>query len=89
MHEAPKELDIPWHVRELFLRVMDGDHQLVGTMYMIYKYKDHERFLKWLIKHNITGKALSTWIIQRWGPRIDEMIEFIVQYEKSANSTKV
>lgn len=71
--------------KELILKTINGDINLVETMHSLTRYRDCDRILKWLLRNNIKGSNLSDWIKINHSNSILNMVKFVV---KCANNER-
>lgn len=65
-------------LREKFLRLIDGNPDLMVIAHELYKYRYCEKLVDFLIKNKITGKQLQLWLNEEFNNSILSMVKFIV-----------
>ena len=71
--------------RQMFLRVMDGIPDLVGTMHILHGYVYCDNFLKWLYDNKITGKELAEFLTKNFQGSVPKMVDFICEKINRSN----
>lgn len=63
--------------RILFLKVIDGQQEILPTMYQLSSYRDCDGVLLWLIKNKLTGKNFKEWFIGNFESSVLNMIKWV------------
>jgi hypothetical protein len=71
--------------RDFYIRIIDEQPGLMAVAYEISKYKHSLDIQVWLIKNNLTGKNLQSWLKEEFDHSIMSMIKYII---KRVNSDK-
>ena len=65
--------------RDFYLRIIDDVPGVVPIVYEISKYKHSLDIQVFLIKNNLTGKNLLSWLKNDFSNSILTMIKFVIQ----------
>lgn len=65
--------------KTLMHTVINGNMTVVPVMHQLSRYRDCQKFLKWLIINNITGHNLLDWLKIDFDNSVMGMVKFIVK----------
>lgn len=71
--------------REFFMKIMDGNPDLVGVMHILHGYKYCDNILMWLWNNKIIGKDLAEFVVKVHGKDVHKMARFIVEKINATN----
>lgn len=74
--------------RELMMRAMDGNNDLIGTMHILHHYDHCDSFLTFLIANGYTGKNLADFLVNKFGGSVPRLVEYLVEAIKGAATRK-
>lgn len=65
-------------IRDLFMRVADGDERLLPMMHQVWHYRRHPEILAWCIRHRITGPVFFQFLKTEFDGSVMSMVKFIL-----------
>ena len=74
--------------RNMMLSIIDDKPQLVTVMHQLTRYKDCDKFLKWLNANRLTGENLIDWMKINFNNSTIGMVKFIIMHYNKNNEQK-
>lgn len=76
-------------IRELFMRVTDGDQRLLPMMHQLWHYRRHPELLNWLIGRRITGPLFFQFVKVEFDGSVMAMVKYILSVLDSDQKTVI